>query len=237
MTIEELSIQIDRLNGAQECRNLMGKYSYYHTAFRNKEYVQLWANREDTYFKFPFGEYKGIEAIKECYLVGHGDITDPGMDVSLKGMLMMHQMDTEVLVVADDAQTAKGCWISPGHETMLRNPPGVEGPVDKSKGVKDLIPDPQWCWGKYEVEFIRENGEWKIWHMVLFPLFKTSFYKAWTECEEIDEPQFNDGELVIKSKPDFWQWSKDAVYPADEPEPPLPYHSYEDMPHKILPKK
>jgi hypothetical protein len=27
------------------------------------------------------------------------------------------------------------------------------------------------------------------------------------------------------------------VYPADEPEPPLPYGSYEDMPHKIEPKE
>ena len=25
-----------------------------------------------------------------------------------------------------------------------------------------------------------------------------------------------------------WAWSMDAVYPADEPEPPLPYEHYED---------
>ena len=71
--------RIERLEAAQACRNLMGKYSYYHTAFRNKEYVELWADRDDCYYRFPFGEYKGIDAIRHCYLVEHGDRSDPGI--------------------------------------------------------------------------------------------------------------------------------------------------------------
>ncbi len=46
-TIEELKLGFDRIATAQACRNLMGKYSCYHTAMRNKDYVRLWADIGD----------------------------------------------------------------------------------------------------------------------------------------------------------------------------------------------
>lgn len=234
MNLEELSLQIERLQAAQACRNLMGRYSYYHTAFRNKDYMTLWAQREDSYFKFPFGYYVGYDAIAHCYLVEHGDRNDPGMEEKLRGIMTMHQLDTEVLEVAADCKTAKGVWISPGHETFLRNPENV----DPAKKPDKLVPDPMWAWSKYEVEFIREDdGSWKLWHMVLYPLFKTGYHTAWTEAETKVEQAINPDEtnaMTGQKAPDFWQWSKTAVYPANEPEPPIPYDTVEHMPHKII---
>lgn len=232
--LEALSLQIERLQAAQACRNLMGRYSYYHTAFRNKDYMTLWAQREDSYFKFPFGYYVGYDAIARCYLVEHGDRNDPGMEEKLRGIMTMHQLDTEVLEVAADCKTAKGVWISPGHETFLRNPDNV----DPAKEPDKLVPDPMWAWSKYEVEFIREDdGSWKLWHMVLYPLFKTGYHTAWTEAETKVEEAINPDEtnaMTGQKAPDFWQWSKTAVYPANEPEPPIPYDTVEHMPHKII---
>ena len=234
MNLEELPLQIERLQAAQACRNLMGRYSYYHTAFRNKDYMTLWAQREDSYFKFPFGYYVGYDAIARCYLVEHGDRNDPGMEEKLRGIMAMHQLDTEVLEVAADCKTAKGVWISPGHETFLRNPENV----DPAKEPDKLVPDPMWAWSKYEVEFIREDdGSWKLWHMVLYPLFKTGYHTAWTEAETKVEEAINPDEtnaMTGQKAPDFWQWSKTAVYPANEPEPPIPYDTVEHMPHKII---
>ena len=230
MTLEELTLQVERLQAAQACRNLMGRYAYYHTAFRHKDYMTLWAERDDSYFKFPFGYYVGIDAIRHCYLVEHGDRADPGMEKKMQGIMTMHQLDTEVLEVAADGRTAKGVWISPGHETFLRAPEGVENPTAEEKKA-----DPMWAWSKYEVEFIRENGQWKLWHMVLYPLFKTSYYKAWTDSEEVTEKAINEEAAKDKpAAPPFWQWSKTAIYPADEPEPPVPYDTVENMPHKII---
>ena len=34
-----------------------------------------------------------------------------------KGGMMMHAMDTAVIEVAKDGKTAKGVWLSPGHES------------------------------------------------------------------------------------------------------------------------
>jgi hypothetical protein len=239
--LEEALGRIERLEAAQACRNLMGKYSYYHTAFRNKDYMTLWAQREDSYFKFPFGQYIGYEAIAHCYLVEHGDRDDPGMDQKLQGIMTMHELDTEVLEVAADGKTAKGVWISPGHETFMRNPENV----DPAKEPEKLVADPMWAWSKYEVEFIRDtDGTWKLWHMVLYPLFKTGYHQAWTEGETVTEQPMNPEPDQVKPgetnpmtgqiAPDFWQWSPTAVYPAHEPEPPVPYADAAHMPHKIL---
>jgi len=41
--IDYVLLQIERLQALQDCRNLMGKYSYYHAASRNIDYVELWA--------------------------------------------------------------------------------------------------------------------------------------------------------------------------------------------------
>lgn len=232
--LKEVMERLEKVEAVNACRNLMGRYSYYHTAFRNYDYMTLWAKREDSYFKFPYGEYRGYDAIYHCYCVEHGDRSDPGMENNLKGMMMMHQLDTEVIEVAADGKTAKGCWVSPGHETVLRAEDG--GPADKSGDCSHLKADPMWAWSKYEVEFIKEDDGWKLWHMKLYPLFKTNFYTAWTDGVEVIEGATGTDTKAFTGQepPKFWQWDKNAIYPADEPEPPVPYNSYEDMPHKIM---
>ena len=52
---EELKLGFERMAAAQACRNLMGKYSYLHTAMRHREYVGLWADREDDLLVMPWG--------------------------------------------------------------------------------------------------------------------------------------------------------------------------------------
>ena len=161
--LDVLTLKLERLEAAQACRNLMGKYSYYHTAFRNQDYIELWAKREDDLLVMPWGEYTGFEGVKACYMNDHGDRSDPKTLALLKGAVMMHEMDTEVLEVAADGKTAKGAWLSPGHETYVDGQvPGME--TEKTSGKAHA----EWCWGKYAVDFIRdEDGQWKIWHMSL----------------------------------------------------------------------
>ena len=231
--LEELTRKLERLEAAQACRNLMGLYSYYHCAFRNQEYVGLWAKRDDDLLVMPWGYYQGIEGVRKCYLQDHGDRNDPEIQDSpiLKGGMMMHCVDTEVLEVAGDGKTAKGCWISPGHESCFIPD------FDKIPGWKKGDPVPpdapmvsscEWAWSKYQVDFIRDaDGEWKFWKMRLWPLYKTDFYVPWTQHPDMDPVDFPFHNHKPLPQPN-WAWSMDAVYPADEPEPPLPYEHYED---------
>lgn len=223
MSSQDLLLRIERLEAAQACRNLMGKYSYYHTAFRNKEYIDLWAKRDDCMLIMPFGVYHGFEGVKACYMQDHGDRDDPNTYERIRGSLMMHEMDTEVLEVAADGKTARGAWISPGHETYISK---EEGKIISK--FEYGTPVCEWCWGKYAVDFIKEpDGQWKIWHMRLYPLFKAEYRTPWTEYAQPTPEEdwaFTQGEALPEPA---WQWSPTAVYPANEPEPPLPYSTYD----------
>lgn len=211
--LNELMLQAERLEAAQECRNLMGKYSYLHTAFRNVEFMELWSKRDDVSQTMPFGKFEGYEGVYQSYVGFHGDRYNPEDYEQLRGLMMMHQMSTDVIEVAADGKTAKGIWISPGTETAPD--------FGKDKG--------SWCWGKYEVDFIKEDGQWKFWHMTLFPLFLTPYNRSWGEpaLKMTGNGGMPDiGDFCKPLEKPFWTYGPDAVYPDDEPAIPQAYESY-----------
>ena len=210
---KELMLQAERLEAAQACRNLMGRYSYLHTAFRNKEFMELWAKRDDVSQTMPFGKFVGYEGVYQSYVGFHGDRYNPEDYEQLRGLMMIHEMCTDVIEVAADGKTAKGIWISPGTETAPS--PG------KEKGA--------WCWGKYEVEFIKEDGVWKFWHMTLYPLFLTPYNRSWGEpaLKMAGNGEMPDmGPYCHPLEKPFWEYGPDAIYPEDEPAVPQRYDSY-----------
>ena len=80
MTEEKMRQQLEqklcKLEAQEACRNLMGRYSYYRTAFQNKEMVELWAKRDDAKLVTPWGSYQGHSGIEACYLKDIGDRSD-----------------------------------------------------------------------------------------------------------------------------------------------------------------
>nr|WP_298054973.1 nuclear transport factor 2 family protein [uncultured Lachnoanaerobaculum sp.] len=212
MDLNNLKLQAERLSALQEIRNLMGKYSYLHTAFRNVEYVKLWAKRDDSLLIMPFGKFQGFEAIRHCYVDMHGDRNDVEVRNQLKGFMMVHLMNTEVIEVAEDGKSAKGSWISPGIEVAPQT--GKEGGA--------------WCWGKYEVDFIKEE-EWKFWHMTLYPVFLTPYSKSWGR--NLDNKM--DGQMLLEDPlcqpPDspMWEYGPNSVYPENQPRIPESYKTFQ----------
>lgn len=217
MTDEELVLGYARIQAAQACRNLMGCCSYYHSAMRHRDLVALWAEREDCELLMPWGKYTGIRGVQDCFLKDYGDRDDPRVQRSGKmtGAMTVHALDTCVLEVAGDGQTARGCWFSPGHETK------VDPATAKAKAL--------WVWQKYCTDFILEDGVWKIWKMHVYPLFKADYYTCWTEYPQEDAPDFpvSCSELLPR---DNWHLTKESVYPADQPIVPKPYETYADLP-------
>jgi hypothetical protein len=67
----------------------------------------------------------------------------------------MHTQETPVIEVAGDGKTAKGIWYSIGL--------AVRGSVDENGNTSVGT---GWMWEKYGVDFIKEDGGWKIWHLI-----------------------------------------------------------------------
>lgn len=221
--LKELEKRLKKLQAQEACRNLVGRYLFAHPAFDNIPFVESWAKREDDALEMPWGTYKGYEGVRNCYLRDHGDRTYQETYDTLGGALFLHEADTEVLEVADDCRTARGVWISMGHETFVMN--------EKSRNTGDPEGtwEAEWAWSKYAFDFIEEDGEWKIWHMRLYPLFKAPFGKSWVEEKQPEPEDWNFEDIDSRPEVPWWTYGPDKIYPADEPEPPLPYHTYSDL--------
>ena len=229
---EELRLRLDRLEAVVECRNLMASYSMLHTAYRNVEFCRLWAERDDDLLLMPWGAYRGIDGVRECYLNDHGDRNAPDADSNpqMHGGLFMHCMDTDVIEVAEDGQTAMGVWFDPGHETFVMFGDGSYE-IPENLDWKAGTPNPIWCIGKYNVRFIKENGVWKMWQLQLYPVYRDSVYTSWVHCKPLFMDAFTLGEKLPEP---IWNYSPDVVYPDNRPEPPQPYKTYDPDKHGLM---
>jgi hypothetical protein len=74
-------------------------------------------------------------------------------------------LTTPVIQVAGDEKTDKGIWISFGH---------ISGPMGGQMSA-------MWAYEKYGMDFVKEDGECKIWHLHTFVDFYCPVDSVWTD--------------------------------------------------------
>lgn len=161
--IKKLELEQERTNAVNAVANLFAKYQYYMWARMHDEQTKLFA------LKTPgvkaqlasmgiFEGASGIQKMHEHMASIEGDGT---------GVMIVNLLTTPMIEVAGDGKTAKGVWLAPG---ILTNVMG-----GKAEG--------SWRWVRYGADFIKEDGEWKIWHLHAYGWFRTSYNKSWAEQE------------------------------------------------------
>ena len=159
---------LDRLEWRREIRNVMGNISHDYAVKQDaKVYDRYWTHTLEPCLGINTGYYKGHEAVAGYYrALGEeieltskliqqtfprelGDKT--AEEVYGVGMMTYLPFDTHVIEIADDGMTAKGLWNIRGSYSYLT----PSGPVAN------------WTYGWAAVDFTREDGEWKVWHMQL----------------------------------------------------------------------
>jgi hypothetical protein len=151
------------LKGADyaEINNLMSLHSWYHAAMRNDiECKEIWVSPTGEFGKTAIwaqtsGYWLGMNKIMSKY----GSTTSKGNMPDPKGGFVWHTITTPVIEIAEDRKTAKGIWYTPG----------IVGEY-KADGTNNS----QWMWEKYGVDFVMENGKWKVWHMKVYTDFSTA---------------------------------------------------------------
>lgn len=214
-------ISLHRLEAVQCCRNLMGRYSLYNSQVRRRELIGLFSRREDVLLEMPWGIYDGQQGLKNRYLIEQGDRGDPAGYGRFVGKTVSHEMDTEIIEVAADGETATGCWLSPGCDT----------------GLSDGEGRAMWCWTKFAADFILEDGEWKIWHLRLYHMYRSSYTQKWTDCDFEDYAAILPRSKADRGPTDPTVWEIGQPYPTDQPLPPLPYESFGQREHRIIDEK
>ena len=167
----------------QAIQNVMSRHVMYHCyGLHQEEMEQIWVQEPENKATASFGQNQGFmvgyPAIWEAYVDGHTeswlssakqyckkkniDIEGWSDEQILDlyggvGQLLLHVTTTAIIEVADDGQTAKCFWYSPG----LVAETGQSGNA---------------IWEAYGVDFVKEGDQWKIWHLHMFTDFTGSFF-------------------------------------------------------------
>lgn len=138
-----------RANDIADCNNLMGLHVWYHSAFLNDvELEKLWVTT-------PENQATAVWAQNANYWIGMDNIKayyGPAYPhENTMSQFQFHTTTSGIVEIADDRQTAKGVWYTPGI-------------IGRYQGLQAL-------WERYGIDFIMENGEWKIWHLHVYTDF------------------------------------------------------------------
>lgn len=235
--VQELRRLARRTADRGEIENLFSRYMYYHNAFRDDLIIPLWVKSGTEGIRARYTN-AGVYMTYESVIAYHQGRPTP------VGKLILHYTTTPVIEVANDGQTAKGVWIMSGCESGLTDPEVAEQQPQYmfSPGmVQGKRVWAHWVWCKYAVDFLRQDGDWKIWKFRCYELSRAPFEENWISFAEKNAEAFDldlmyfgdDGKPVFMPRADEPVPSRYSPYRPDtrqalEPEPPLPHDTYED---------
>jgi hypothetical protein len=216
---------LDRLEWRREIRNVMGRISHDYAVKQEAEvFGRYWSGREDVSLLLNAGGYSGKAAVEGYYAALGQEVALSSKliqakfpdvlgnktpeEVSGVGMITYLPFESQVIEIADDGQTAKGIWNIRGSYCKLT----AGGPVAN------------WIFGWAAVDFVLEDGQWKVWHMQI--LFNVDHQCGVGFCEE---------EKVFEPVPGF-----EDIDTFQLPEPNVKDKGFEvfrpDRPRTVSPK-
>ena len=189
--------------------NLFNRYMYLHNAFQDEQIIPLWVKRGHPGHPRPLHERGRVHRVRQRHPLPPGP-AEP------EGKLILHATTTPVIEVAADGKTAKGVWLMAGTESGLTDPEvAKEFPDMYSPGeVLGKKVWAHWVWCKYAIDFLKQDGEWKIWKFRCYELARAPFEENWISFGLKNQGAF-DLDLMYfgdDGKPVF-------MPPADEPVP------------------
>lgn len=205
---------IQRSDDILEIQNLMGRYEAWHTVGMHDKVLELFAkNAPGVSIEIPhWGRWDGYEGVRKCWEVHNlyeGD---------RKGFLAVNVNGTPVIEIAGDGKTAKGMWTASGCITVHSDA------KDKMQAI--------WTWKRYKMDFIKEDGKWKMWHFRVYPFFGTPYEHSWVE-ESLapSAPSPESMPVPNELKPDkpyspYYTYEVDTVVPYVPV--PMPYEAWDD---------
>lgn len=250
--LETLERRTQALEDRCEIENLMSRYQYYYTARMNKEILEeIWAKgnigitMEDRFF----GVYENFDgAFPDAGLIMYYDTAmNAGSPKDYPGRMSVFTTTTQMIEVAGDGKTAKGIWLSIGTETdagdlgyddVGKDPAKVSGVTLDMTTEDGKRYKADWVWQKYGVDFIKEDGHWKLWHFHIYDIFRCPFDQDWVTFSEerrieLDTKLASERSFSAYGKPPgqgtsfHWQYSPRSLPPL-EPKPPKPYTHFEE---------
>ncbi len=226
---------LERWEDRREIQNLFGKYTYSLLLKRESSvFDAFWSASDTVSLGLNNGYYVGREAIKDYYESCHqktllrtkllkedfpeemGNLTDE--EAYGAGVLNYKPLSNQIIEIAEDGDTAKGFWYVVGMYDEI----GESGPLS------------YWTFGMFGCDFIRENGQWKLWHVLYVEDIDHPMGENWTAAPKSRPPmpQYAAMKDVSLAKPTV-EISVRELYGSDRPFTPalpipVPYKTFSD---------
>ncbi|MDR1573853.1 MAG: nuclear transport factor 2 family protein [Clostridiales Family XIII bacterium] len=230
--LKALTTRIEKLEAVHSIQNLMGRLTYMYEGGEYELMLEQFARDTPgvTAEMAGFGQAPGLAGARkvvvdfwtEQYKRHEAEMRrifpDDANETGRNGVLDLQALSSPVTEVADDLQTAKGMWYAPTVAAECHA--GAERPTAHC------------VWLKFAVDFVRENGEWKIWHYHILPAFNTAWDKSWVESSMEMEAVFAAVPPEARPKPlgPVTAYHAYSVHepPANDPRPPEAYGTFSE---------
>lgn len=164
--------------GAQEIENVKARHSYWHAmSYSKEEWDNIWHKGKHTTWAHFFGRMVGFDEVWSGSVIDTDDDVysrypqrvkqNPQishMDPRAVGSAGCHCLASPVIEVAEDGQTARASYLTPG--IMM----GALRESFKASG--------SFLWERYGSDFVCRDGKWLYFHEQVCPDFGSSYSSA-----------------------------------------------------------
>ena len=237
--VAELARSAQASSDRSALENLFGRYMTLHNAFRDPEIVPMWVKKGTPDVRAQYSN-NGVYTDWDNIVAYHAQRPNP------PGKLIYHFLASPIVEVAEDGKTAKGMWLMSGLESGLTAPAAATGAPDFMY-EKNVTIDGKRVWmhtvyAKYGVDFLKQDGVWKIWHFHCYEVARAPYGLGWIpfaaaaqDSPFADDLMYfgEDGKPVLMPKPDGPATLRHNPYRTDRGQtldlpPPVPYRTFSE---------
>jgi hypothetical protein len=172
-TIKQLETRITRAEDIEAIKKLQRAYGFYLEHWEEDQLIGLFSKRDDVTIEInDSGEFRGQEGVKACYVFGDHYTAYSGQKTAPPEYLHLMVPISGIVDVAPDGKTAQGRWYGTFHGALPRG--GI---------LRALI-----GYGIWEMDYIKEDGIWKIWKLLFCDIFSSPIEDGWVKTPFINNP-------------------------------------------------
>jgi hypothetical protein len=229
--------RIRRVWDIEDIKDLMARRGFYvANDMRREELNDLWVTtpkyQKTASLGSNWGYYVGMDEISSYYVVKHVEERQKLLDAYCAshpevenrrenlgyGCMSSHLVTTPLVVLSGDGYTAQGNWYVIGQESTWR----PDGPASC-----------HWFNDRIAVDFVKENGRWKIWHLVISNDIHVEAGESLNDLPTIPPPGSNPAEVEFNSgNPTIQMLTHNASLNWSDNYPPIPnpyFHLEDEM--------
>jgi hypothetical protein len=197
LIIKQLEARITQAEDIEAIKKLQRAYGFYLEHWQEDELIDLFSKRDDVTVEInDSGEFRGAEGVIKCYVFGDHYTAYSGQKTAPPEYLHLMVPISGIVDIDPDGKTAKGRWYGTFH-----------GALPRGGMLRALI-----GYGIWEMDYIKEEGVWKIWKLLFCDIFSSPIEDGWVKTPFINNPPAKERPAPVRGK-DIKPYPSGYIFP------------------------